>query len=271
MAGCFRGKRNGKKIVFGLAAALLATLALAVRASAQDCSEGNGILDTAPPKDMKPEEVIQKFAAMETKVKEARSHYTYTQDVLVQTLNDKSVDGQFHEVSTISYDAKGRRQENVTYAEQSTLRGISLSTEDQEDIRVFMPLILTTEDLPQYNLTYAGQQHVDDLDTFVFHIVPKKEEKNKRYFEGKIWVDDHDFEIVKACGKSVPEVTHKTRKIQDVRPTFVSYRQWVDKAYWFPAYVRVDDTLTFRAESVHVKEIVKFTGYKKTGSELGKP
>jgi hypothetical protein len=262
-------KQGGKGIALLLAAVFVVMLVVGAQAQT-DCTEGNSALDTAPPKDMKPEEVIQKFAAMEAQVKEARSHYTYRQDVLVQTLNDKSVDGQFHEVSTISYDAKGRRQENVTYAEQSTLRGISLSTEDQEDIRVFMPLILTTEDLPQYNLTYAGQQHVDDLDTFVFHVVPKKEEKNKRYFQGKIWVDNHDFEIVKACGKSVPEITHKG-KTQDVRPTFVSYRQWVDKAYWFPAYVRVDDTLTFRAESVHVKEIVKFTGYKKTGSELTKP
>ena len=65
--------------------------------------------------------------------------------------------------------------ENVTFAEQSTLRGVQLSQEDMDDIHIFMPLILTTDDLRDYNLTYAGQQHVDDLDTYVFHVEPKKE------------------------------------------------------------------------------------------------
>jgi hypothetical protein len=229
-----------------------------------DCADGNGVLDTAPPKDMTVPELIQKFSAQETKVKETRQKYTYTQDVLVQTLNDKSTaDGQFHEITVVSYDDKGRRAEKVTFAEQSTLRGIELTNEDTEDIRVFMPWMLTTDEVPQYKLTYAGQQHVDDLDTFVFHVEPKKEEKNKRYFQGRVWVDNHDFQIVKLCGKSVPEMIHvKKHRPMDVRPMFVSYRQVVD-GLWFPAYARVDDTLHFQVQAIHVREIIKFTGYKR--------
>jgi hypothetical protein len=56
----------------------------------------------------------------------------------------------------------------VTFAEQSTLRGIALSPEDLEDIRTFMPFTLPKEDLRQYSLRYAGQQHVDELETYVF-------------------------------------------------------------------------------------------------------
>ena len=251
-----------------IGAILLGVLGLlAVRAVAQtDCAEGNGLLDTAQPKGMTVAEVIQKLAAEETKVKEARTHYTYTQDVLVQTLDGKVVSGQMHEVSTVSYDDKGRRAENVTFAEQSTLRGIQLTQEDMDDIRIFMPLILTTEELPQYNVTYAGQQHVDDLDTYVFHVEPKKEEKDKRYYQGRVWVDSHDLQIVKVCGKSVPDVVHvKKNQRQDLRPTFVSYRQVVD-GHWFPAYARVDDTLHFQAAAVHVREIIKLTGYKRAGA-----
>ena len=241
---------------------------LAVGAQAQtDCADGNGVLDTAPPKNMTAQELIQKFTAEETKVKAARLHYTYTQDVLVQTLNDKAgVDGQFHEIANVSYDDKGRRQENVTFAEQPTLRGVQLSAEDMDDIHTFMPWILTAEDAPQYNLTYAGQQHVDDLDTFVFHVSPKKQEKNKRYFQGRVWVDGRDLQVVKLCGKSVPDVVPKKKnQPMDVRPMFVGYRQIVD-GFWFPAYTRVDDTLHFRVESVHVREIVKFKGYKRSGT-----
>jgi len=270
------GKGRGIEIDWRIASLLAAVLAalsvLCGGAAAQtDCAEGNGLLDTAPPKNMTVPELIQKFGAEEAKVKEARTHYSYTQDVLVQTFNGTAVDGQFHEVSTVSYDDKGRRSEKVTFAEQTTLRGIQLTQEDMDDFRLFMPLILATEDIPQYKLTYAGQQHVDDLDTYVFHVEPKKEEKGKRYYEGRIWVDSHDLQIVKACGKSVPDVIHvKKGQPQDIRPTFVSYRQAVD-GIWFPAYAKVDDTLHFHAASVRMREVVKLTGYKRAGGTGVKP
>jgi hypothetical protein len=246
--------------------------AFSIGAAAQtNCEDGNGLLDFAQPKTMTVPEVIQKFTAAESAVKEARTHYSYTQDVLMQTLSGKSVDGQFHEVTTVSYDGKGKRLENVTFAEQSTLRGVRLSQEDMDDIREFMPFVLTADELPRYELKYAGQQHVDDLDTYVFHVEPKKEEKNQRYFQGRVWVDTHDLQVVKLCGKSLPETLHvKKHETQDLRPTFVTYRQLVD-GHWFPAYTRVDDTLHFRAESVHIKEIIKLTNYKRGAAEAGKP
>jgi hypothetical protein len=233
-----------------------------------DCEAGNGLLDFTPPKTMSVQDVIQKFGAAEAAAKEARLHYTYKQDSLVQTLSGKDVTGEFHEVMNVSYDEKGKRREEVTFAAQSTLRGIQMTEDDMEDIRVFMPLMLTSADLPQYNLTYAGQQHVDDLDTYEFHVEAKKEEKGKRYFQGRIWVDAQDFQIVKLCGKSGPDqVRVKKNQRQELRPTFVTYRQQVDGRYWFPAYTRSDDTLHFKTESVQVREIVKYTGYKRAGAQ----
>jgi hypothetical protein len=265
--------REKKKVRKGIeiVAIFLAMGVWVVSAQAQtDCAEGNGILDTAPPKDVTVPQLIQKIALEENRVRDARSHYTFTQDVLVQTLNGKAVDGQFHEVTTVSYE-NGKRKENVAFAEQSTLRGVQLSQDDMDDIRTFMPWIMTTDELPLYNLTYAGQQHVDDLDTYVFHVEPKKEEKNKRYYQGRIWVDNHDLQIVKLCGKSVPDaIKVKKHQSMDLRPSFVSYRQPVD-GLWFPAYVRVDDTLHFGVESVHLHEIIKFKGYTKAGSAAPKP
>ncbi len=229
-----------------------------------DCEAGNGLLDFAPPKTMSVQELIQKFGAAEAVTKEARLHYTYKQDVLLQTVVGKDVTGEFHEVTTVSYDEKGKRLEAVTFAAQPTLQGIQLTPEDMEDIHVFMPLMLTREDLPQYNLTYAGQQHVDDLDTYEFHVGPKKEEKGKRYFQGRIWVDAQDFQIVKVCGKSGPDkVQVKKHERPELHPTFVTYRQQVDGRYWFPAYTRSDDTLRFKNGPVHLRETIKYSGYKK--------
>jgi hypothetical protein len=232
-----------------------------------DCEAGSGPLDLAQPKAMSAQEVIQKMGTAEAVTKEARLHYTYTQDVLVQTLSGKEVTGEFHEVTNISYE-KGRRREEVKFAAQPSLRGIQLTQADMEDIRIFMPLMLPSEDLAQYNLNYAGQQHVDDLDTYVFHVEPKKEEKGKRYFQGRIWVDAQDLVIVKVCGKSGPEqVQVKKHQRPDVHPTFVTYRQQVDGRYWFPAYTRSDDTLRFNAGFAHVRETVKYTGYKRAGGQ----
>ena len=229
-----------------------------------DCEAGNGLLDFAPPKTISVQDVIRKFGAAEAIAKEARLHYTYKQDVLMQTLSGKDVTGEFHEVTNVSYDEKGKRHEEVAFAAQNSLRGIQLTQEDMEDIHRFMPLMLTSEDLPQYNLSYAGQQHVDDLDTYEFHVEPKKEEKGKRYFLGRIWVDAQDFQIVKVCGKSGPEkVQVKKKDRPELHPAFVTYRQQVDGRYWFPAYTRSDDTLKFKTESVHLREIVKYSGYKR--------
>jgi hypothetical protein len=264
--GGARARRTKKKFAGRIGFVLLLAMpgALVAGAEAQtDCAEGNGVLDMSPPKNVTAQELIQKVAAEETKVKEARSHYRYTQDVLVQTLSGKTVDGQFHEIASVSYDDKGRRAENVSFAEQSTLRGLQLSPQDIDDIRVFMPWMLTTEEVPQYNLTYAGQQRVDDLDTYVFHVEPRKEEKGKRYFQGRAWVDTRDLQVVKLCGKSVPDIVHvKKNQPMDIRSMFVSYRQVVD-GHWFPAYTRVDDTLHFQLQAIRMREIVKFKDYKR--------
>lgn len=189
--------------------------------------------------------------------------------MLLQTLHGKSVDGEFHEVTNVSYDEKGKRLENVTFAEQPSLRGIQLTPEDMQDIRQFMPFMLPAEDLPQYRLTYAGQQHVDDLDTYAFHVEPKKEEKGHRYFEGRIWIAAQDLQIVKVCGKSVPDpVRVKKNQQPDLRATFVTYRQQVDGRFWLPAYTRSEDTLRFRTGPVQMREIIKYTNYKRSSPSV---
>jgi hypothetical protein len=228
-----------------------------------NCEEGNGLLDFAQPTGMSVPEVIQKLGAAEAAMKEARLHYTYSQDVLMQTFAGRDVTGEFHEVVSVSYDDKGKRQEQVTFAAQNSLRGLQLTAEDTEDVRTFMPLILTGDDLSQYSLNYLGKQHVDDLDTYEFHVEPKKEENGKRYFLGRIWVDAQDFQVVKLCGKTGPEkIRVKKHESPDLHPMFVTYRQEVD-GHWFPAYTRSDDTLHFKAGPVHMRETIKYTGYKR--------
>ena len=244
---------------------LLACLLPISLAAQTNCEDGNGPLNTAEPQGISVQDLVQKFAGKEAVFKDARNHYTYTQQVIVQTLDGDTVDGEFKLTTDILYDDQGKRIENVTYAPQSTLTRIGLTSQDYDDFRNRLPFVLTTQDLGEYNISYVGQQHVDELDTYVFDIAPKKVEKNTgpRFFDGRIWVDNRDYQIVKTCGKNVPD-DHKKNE-ENLTPKFVTYREQVDGQYWFPTYTRADDVLNFANGPVRVREIVKYTNYKRFG------
>jgi hypothetical protein len=244
--------------------ALLAAALLPASVAAQTrCDEGNGPLNPAPPAGLSAQEIITKSAAREATFKEAREHYTYTQQVTVQELEGHTIEGEFQEVMDILYDDKGKRVEHVTYAPAPSLKRISISPADVEDFRNHLPFVLTTQDLPEYSVLYAGQQKVDEVDTYVFDLAAKKIEKGKRYFQGRIWVDNRDFQIVKTCGKTVPDKRKKGS--EDLSPAFVTYREQVDGDYWFPTYTLADDILHFAGGDVHIREVLKYTGYKRFG------
>jgi hypothetical protein len=243
--------------------ALLACGLAALPVTAQE-----GPLDTAPPKDVTPEEIINHFAANETEFAKAREQYTYRQDVKVQTLEGDTPDGEYREVFDVIFDSKGKRTENVVFAPQSSLTKISMSQEDMEDIRHRLPFVLTAEQQPEYNILYVGQQQEDDLHCYVFDIAPKKIEGKNRYFQGRVWVDDKDFQIVKTYGKTVPDIRKKHGNDENLFPKFTTWRQQVDGKYWFPVYTKADDELHFKMQDVHIKEIVKYEDYKRFGSNV---
>ena len=256
-----------QKIILGLVI-LLAPVGLSAQTS-PICDEGNGALNPAQPSGTTPQQIIEKFAAREAIFKEARNNYTYTQDITVQTLDGTTVTGEFRLVQDVVYDDKGNRVENVKFAPQSTLQEVSLTSSDYEDFRHMMAFILTTEDVPKYNLLYVGQQHVDEIDAYVFDIAPKTIEKGHRYFQGRLWVDMRDLQIVKSCGKTVPQIIATKKKKnadENLSPTFVTYREQIDGQYWFPTYTRADDTLHFRTNDVHIREVIKYANYKRFGS-----
>ena len=231
-----------------------------------------GPLDNNLPTGITSEEIIKRFAAQEKLFKDAREQYTYRQDIKVQTRDGDTVTGEYHEVFDVLYDDKGHRIENVVFAPQSSLEqgGLSLDQGDVQDFRNRLPFVLTSEEVPEYNILYVGQQNEDQLHCYVFDIAPKQIVGKKRYFQGRIWVDDHDFQIVKTYGQAVPEIrdSKKKGKEEHLYPKFTTWRQQVDNRYWFPTYTRADDTLHFNTGDIHIREIVKYEDYKRFGSNV---
>jgi len=235
-----------------------------------------GALETTQPQGITPDEIIKRFAEKETEFAKARDQYTYRQDVKVDTVDGDTVDGEYREVFDVMFNDKGQRLENVVFAPQSSLTKIYMSEEDMQDIRHMLPFVLTTEELPEYNIIYVGQQQEDELHCYVFDIAPKKIEGKKRYFQGRVWVDDHDLQIVKTYGKTVPdlcnnrpcsEVKHRSDN-ENLFPKFTTWRQQIDGQYWFPVYTKADDELHFKLEDVHIREIVKYEDYKRYGTNV---
>src|ERR1700691_3891607 len=231
-----------------------------------------GALENVPPKGITPEEIIKQFAAKEKEFKEARDHYTYRQDITVKTLDGNTPTGEYHEVFDVLFDDKGRRLENVVFAPQSSLEngGLSLDEGDVQDFRNRVPFVLTSDEIPEYNILYVGRQTEDELHCYVFDIAPKQIVGKKRYFQGRIWVEERDLQIVKTYGQAVPETrdTKKKGKEEHLYPKFTTWRQQIDGKYWFPSYTRADDTLHFNLNDIHIREIVKYEDYKRFGSSV---
>jgi hypothetical protein len=240
-----------------------------------NCDEGASALNPAQPSGISVEAIIAKFTAQESLFKRELINYSYGRDIRVETIDGDTASGEFRQISNIRWD-HGKMMEYVTFAPQSTLRGISMSKEDFEDINR-SPFVLTSEDIREYNLLYDGQQKIDEIETYVFEAAPKQIEKGKRYFQGKVWVDQRDLLIVKSCGKSVPDSiaqpnpTGKKKKKQkdieeNISPVVVTYRELIDGKYWFPTYLRSDETVHFAINDVRIREIIKYTGYKRSES-----
>ncbi len=256
-----------RSVLIFLTLFLLASTLTALPAAAQE-----GPLENTPPNGITPEEIIKRFAIKEKEFKEARDHYTYRQDITVKTLDGSTATGEYHEVFDVLFDDKGHRIENVVFAPQSTLEngGLSLDEGDVQDFRNRLPFVLTSDEIPEYNILYVGQQTEDELHCYVFDIAPKQIVGKKRYFQGRIWVDSRDLQIVKTYGQAVPEIrdTKKKGKEEHLYPKFTTWREQIDGKYWFPTYTRADDTLHFNLNDIHIREVVKYEDYKRFGSSV---
>lgn len=203
--------------------------------------------------------VIRAMAAKETEFRRVLNGYTYKREAIMQGIaQGGQVAGEYRRQSLISFDAAGVRKEQVVKMPISTL---PIEPEDLIDIDTIQTFAIDPAKIDQYNFTLVGKERIDDLNTYVFDVAPKVMPKPKRFqehfFQGRIWVDDRDMQIVKARGKGVPEGKQRF-------PIFETYREQVDGRYWFPSLTFADDELVFSNGHVaRVKLRIRFTDYER--------
>jgi hypothetical protein len=212
--------------------------------------------------ELSPEEIIERFAAKESEFQDVWQQYTYNQKIIFQVLgySDRVKEQRVMEVE-VFFNSQGERETEIV-SDRGQLRSVGVTKEDISDAIDLQPIVLTTEELPKYKIKYKGKERVDELGTFTFEVEPRKIERGERYFQGKIWVDDLDFQIVMTRGKIVPDYS------ENKFPAFETVRQQIDGDYWFPTWTEADDILRFGDRwtgynEVHVRQQITFENFQK--------
>jgi hypothetical protein len=206
------------------------------------------------------QEIIQKFAANEDIVAKVYKTYTFTQTIRVEEFTNPG--GTFTATGQVYTKPDGNQYWRITGQPESTLKTTTLTLEDVRAIDTIPLFFLTTNEIGNYNFLYAGEDKLDQLNTYVFQVKPKQVSRTRRFFQGAIWVDDHDLAIVKSYGKFVTEVEPEG----DTRLPFTmfeTYRENFQEKYWLPTYINSDDFVTKpNGDQVHLRLVVHSTDFK---------
>jgi len=212
------------------------------------------------------EQIIQKFAANEAGFLRARENYTYRQSARMQEIDESGrIGGRYEIISDIIFSAEGKRTERIVRAPVSTLSRIQLTPEDEQDLRSVQPFVLTSSDIDKYWVRYLGRETLDEIPCYAFAVKPKKMEQGQRYFQGIVWVDDRDLQIVKSYGRGAG----LTKKGFDNQfPKFETFREQIDGKYWFPTYTMANAVLPFENGPQRIKMNVRYEDYKQFKSDV---
>lgn len=217
--------------------------------------------DDPPPNDP-PTNLAKLVAHRETETIAERNEYTYRQTFTLQELDGNGgVRGEYKEVRDIIFSPTHERSEEVIGKPSDSLKLIKLTEEDFRDIREIQPLTLSEEQLWNYDTKIRGDETLDDVDCWVLQIKPRQILEGQRFFEGLIWVDKKEYNIVRLQGRAVPQIY--SRGQENLFPRFTTIRKPVDGKHWFATFTYADDTLEFRNGPQREKLTIAYSNYKR--------
>lgn len=206
------------------------------------------------------DKIIKKFTTNEGLFRRALNVYAFKRFATIQTVGmGGQISGQYRRDSFLTFNEAGERIEKINFAPISTLKDITVSAEDIDNLGGIDPFAIEPKLVDQYKFDYLGKERIDELDLYVFDVGPKVMPDAKkgvaRFFQGRVWVDDEGLMIVKTQGKAVPEGKQRFPIIETIREN-------IDDRYYFPTYSSSDDTLVFsNGNVVKMKIRVRYNGY----------
>ena len=213
-----------------------------------------------------PANLVRLVAQRETETEKERNEYTYRQNVTIEELDDHgTVRGYYREVRDVIFSPEHERTEQFVGTPVKSLKNLILTDEDFADVRNIQPLVLTLDQLFNYETRFKGDEVMDDVDCWVLQVRPRQFLSGMRYFDGMVWVDKKEFNIVRMEGQAVPQI--RTTKQENLFPRFTTIRKPIDGKHWFPVYTYSDDVLHFKNGPLRQRLRISYTEYKRFGAE----
>jgi hypothetical protein len=125
----------------------------------------------------------------------------------------------------------------------------------------FAQMVVLDTDLykKSYNFTYVRREFLGEVRCIVIDVQPKPDAAPGR-FQGRIWVEDRDYNIVRFNG------TYSRRPLNAFYLHFDSWRLNMRPGVWLPAYVYSEESdLETSSGHVHLKAQTRLWGYDLKG------
>lgn len=226
------------------------------------------LLETEPPAMALPAPVIVKrFIEAETRFREQMSQLTFRRDVTLQTIGAAGeVTGEYRRNSQFIMDDHGARIERVLFHPQPTIREMTITKEDIQDLACAQFFGFEMTDLNRYQLSFVGSETINSRETYALDVqptvTPDPHRMRERYFTGRVWIDAETFQIVKLKGLALPQGKQRF-------PIFETTReQFAGSNVLLPSSTLADDILHFPKRDVHYRIMVRYYAYRRFGSRV---
>src|SRR6266576_6146748 len=118
------------------------------------------------------ERIIKAFTAKEAEFRQALNLYSFKRDAILQSIGmGGQVTGEYHRVSTFTFDDSGNRYEKISFFPMPSFG--SVTQEDLDDLGGIEPFALEPSKISKYDFKYVGKEKIDELNLYVFDVTPK--------------------------------------------------------------------------------------------------
>jgi hypothetical protein len=242
-------------------------LVISLLAYAKPAQPAGMVMEDGPPR-MRPSPrlIIKQFIAAEGQMREKLQQFSFKRAVVLQTIGrNGEVTGEYLRDSVFVLDDNGNRIEQVLYHPKSSIKAMTITKEDIQDLAGSQLLGFESQDLNRYQLTYRGEEVIDGRQTYKLFASPRQKpdphHMKDRFFVGDIWVDQDTFQVIQLRGITEP---HGKQRF----PTFQTTRETRIEDQFFPTSTTADDVLHFPHKDVHCRLSVRYHEFKRFTGKL---